>query len=330
MNVKVVTKEKDLELFNGNVLGIFEYGKKSNKHNLVISDDIPYQFIELKNSCKRYYEIWYTSESICYKKKKNCIIARSNSYSFLSVSINESRRYQHDAQKAYKELLDSVNCDIYSIVRFWNYIPGINNLANTEEKYKEFCRGRENIFLEYSSKLKGIYPAATGIGCEGDLLCISLLAVNKNTIVKSVENPRQIPAYRYPTRYGLSTPKFSRATYIRSAQDEHIFVSGTASIIGAETVYIDNIEMQTKTTIDNIIELISENNLTQYGIYNILLVKNLRLIKVYIKNWEDYEIVKKICEQRFGQVQALYLQNDICRKNLLVEIEAVISKEQAE
>ena len=46
------------------------------------------------------------------------------------------------------------------------------------------------------------------------------------------------------------------------------FVSGTASIIGAETVYAGNIEMQTITTIENIIRLISENNLKQYEIEN--------------------------------------------------------------
>ena len=68
----------------------------------------------------------------------------------------------------------------------------------------------------------------------------------------------------------------------------------------------------------------------QYEIENISLKQNLKLIKVYIKNWNDYSIVKRICEQRFGQVQALYLQNDICRKDLLVEIEAVISDVRSE
>ena len=219
--------------------------KTQVKDDLSIPGNIPYQFIELKNSSKKYFEIWYTSEDVIYEKKENCTMSRSDSYSFLSVTIKESGRYQYDAQIAYKELLDSLNMDKYCIVRFWNYIPGINNLGNTEEKYKEFCRGRENVFLEYSAKLKGVYPAATGIGCEGKRLCVSLLAVNKKMEVKSIENPRQIPAYQYPNRYGLSTPKFSRATYVKNKYYAYIFVSGTASIIGAETVYAGNIEMQT-------------------------------------------------------------------------------------
>ena len=134
--------------------------KNSSKDDLSIPGNIPYQFIELKNSSKKYFEIWYTSEDVIYEKKENCTMSRSDSYSFLSVTIKESGRYQYDAQIAYKELLDSLNMDKYCIVRFWNYIPGINNLGNTEEKYKEFCRGRENVFLEYSAKLKG------GLSCS--------------------------------------------------------------------------------------------------------------------------------------------------------------------
>lgn len=325
MTVKIVTNEKDIELIKENVLGIIEYGKTSNKDVLSISDTIPYQFIELKNSRQSYYEIWCTSETINYTKRKNCTMSISNSYSFLSVTIKESGRYQYDAQMAYKELFDSLNMDSYSIVRFWNYIPGINNMGNIEEKYKEFCRGREHTFSEYSSKLMEIYPAATGIGCEGERLCVSLLAVDKKMTVRSIENPRQIPAYQYPNRYGISTPKFSRATYIKNEMEDHILVSGTASIIGADTVYIDSVEMQTNTAIENIFELISQENLKRYKIEGISLNQSLKLIKVYIRNWEDYSIVKEICEKRFGKVEALYLQNDICRKDLLVEIEAVVS-----
>lgn len=325
MNVKILSDEKDIELINGKILGIIEYSKKTNRDDLNISSNIPYQFIELENSLKKYYVIWYTSEAVIYEKRKNCLISRSNSYSFLSVTIKESGRYQYDAQMAYKDLLDSFNMDSYRIVRFWNYIPDINSLGNTEEKYREFCRGRENAFLEYSVKLRGTYPAATGIGCKGKQLCVSMLAVNKQMIVKSLENPNQIPAYQYPTRYGLSTPKFSRATYIKNKNESYIFISGTASIIGADTVYIDNVEMQTETTIENIFELISEDNLKKYNIDNISFIQNLKLIIVYIKNWKDYLVVKKICEKRFDQIQVLYLQNDICRKDLLVEIEAVIS-----
>ena len=46
-------------------------------------------------------------------------------------------------------------------------------------------------------------------------------------------------------------------------------------------------------------------------------------IRVYVKHPEDYPACRAICERRLPGVPALYLHADVCRPDLLVEIEAV-------
>ena len=46
------------------------------------------------------------------------------------------------------------------------------------------------------------------------------------------------------------------------------------------------------------------------------------VVRVYIKNLADFPVVKEICAQFYGDVPILYIEADICRDDLLVEIEA--------
>lgn len=131
-----------------------------------------------------------------------------------------------------------------------------------------------------------------------------------------------LTVYEYPSIYGLSSPKFTCAMYVENGIEKYILVFGTASIVGADTVYINDIEKQTMTTIENILLLLSQSNLQRYGIRQ--LEENRKIIKAYIKRWDDYQIVKKICQEKFGARDIAYLQCDICRKDLLVEMEAVV------
>jgi hypothetical protein len=46
------------------------------------------------------------------------------------------------------------------------------------------------------------------------------------------------------------------------------------------------------------------------------------LLRVYVKNQDDFIKVKAICRERFPDVPSVFIESDICRDNLLVEIEA--------
>lgn len=324
LKVKIFKCKNDIQKLKENILGVIEYGTRNSEEKIGTWGKLPHQFVQVKNQEESYYEVWYCSEQISYYSREKCVISLGNKFCFMSVTIKEKGDYQEEAETAYQRLFQELDLNTYRIVRFWNYIPQISRIKNGKEKYREFCSGREKAFTDKNFNEVEGYPAATGIGCEGNFLCISLLAVSKSLEVKSLENPRQVPAYEYPSRYGLSSPKFARAMYVKNESEKYILVSGTASIVGADTVHVNDVEKQTMTTIENIFLLISQNNLQQYGIKQFK--GDRKLIKVYIRHWKDYPLVKKICEEKFGEKDIIYLQCDICRKDLLVEIEAVVSQ----
>lgn len=321
---KIITAENSRISTNESVLGIIEYGTAPNLKLIDRTLDVPYQFIEVEHISENYAEVWYTSEEVEYSYEL-CDIAQSDSYCFLSVSVETDEGYIKCTEDAYERLLHKLNKEKYIVIRFWNYIPDINEKGECEDVYKEFCHGRENIFNKYFEDGFLIYPAATGIGCKGKKLCISLIAVSKQFIVKNIENPSQTPAFKYPKQYGNSSPKFSRATYFVNDMQQLTVLSGTASIVGSQTIGINNITIQTSTTIENISILLSDTNLNKYGISDFSCENNLQYLKIYIKNWNDYPIVKRICENKFCKKNLVFQQNDICRDELMVEIEGVFS-----
>ena len=205
--------------------------------------------------------------------------------------------------------------------RIWNYIPRINQ-PNSEglEVYRDFNSGRAQAFAAaYDQDLVQMpwatrhMPAATGIGCDGDSIRMYFLAGrNPGT---HVENPRQVAAYRYPSDHGPRPPCFARASTARLPGGRPFFVSGTASIIGHQTVHIGDIAAQTRTAIDNI-ALVARNAGSS--------LEQLTLYKVYIRHACDLEQVRRICIERLPpQAQVAYFVADICRSNLLMEIEAM-------
>jgi len=114
-------------------------------------------------------------------------------------------------------------------------------------------------------------------------------------------------------------PLFERAKYIGTPEFAVVFVSGTASIIGEQTIGKNDIEIQTNTTCDNISQLTNLENLEKAGI-DIPQTESCYL-RVYVKNIEDIPLVEQICQQKYGNIPILYVKADICRDDLLVEIE---------
>jgi enamine deaminase RidA (YjgF/YER057c/UK114 family) len=103
-----------------------------------------------------------------------------------------------------------------------------------------------------------------------------------------------------------------------------IWVSGTASILDSETVHPGDVEKQTEQTIDNIERLISPENLQRHGLAGAgAKLTDLAKIRVYVKRQEDYEKCREVCQRRFGALPSIYAQADVCRSELLVEIEGV-------
>ena len=101
-------------------------------------------------------------------------------------------------------------------------------------------------------------------------------------------------------------------------------VSGTASIVEAKTVHIGDVERQTEQTIENIERLIAEENFARHNMPGVgATLADIAKLRVYVKHAEDYEKCRNIVEAKLPDIPAIYLHADVCRPDLLVEIEAV-------
>jgi enamine deaminase RidA (YjgF/YER057c/UK114 family) len=142
--------------------------------------------------------------------------------------------------------------------------------------------------------------------------------------VLPLENPQQIPAYSYHPKYSPQSPKFSRALALLRPGYAVTWISGTASIVDSESRHLEDIEGQTQQTIDNIERLIAPENFVAHGVAGAgAMLKDLAKVRIYIKRHSDYAKCKAICEQRFGTIPAIYAVADVCRPELLVEIEGI-------
>jgi enamine deaminase RidA (YjgF/YER057c/UK114 family) len=119
-----------------------------------------------------------------------------------------------------------------------------------------------------------------------------------------------------------STPKFERAKLIETERGAICFVSGTAAIRGEESVDASSATMQTLRTIENIKHLVSKENLERFGSkpYDLDYI----YLQVFVKHEKDYEEVRKVVEEHYPQVSVVYTVADVCRSELLVEIEGIL------
>jgi enamine deaminase RidA (YjgF/YER057c/UK114 family) len=221
------------------------------------------------------------------------------------------------------------------VVRTWLYLGDIVGPEEDTQRYKELNRARTDFYRDIRFGERHlrldlphrVYPASTGIGTEGRevIMCCIALATDRDDVqLMPLENPLQRAAFDYGEQYSPKSPKFSRAMTITAGDFATTFVSGTASITQSETRYIGDIEGQTWQTLDNIAALISEFNMKRHGLPGFgATLDDLALVRVYVKRQEDYTMAKNVCECRIGELPIVYAVGDVCRPELLVEIEGI-------
>ncbi len=231
-------------------------------------------------------------------------------------------------------ILAEEGLSIHHIIRQWNYIESIawlDNVPDSEQNYQVFNDVRAHYYNQGDFKFG--YPAATGIGMDTGGVIIDFIALSESEQVKiqPIVNPGQIDAHKYSELVleGKSaqkcTPKFERAKLITIGERNYIYVSGTASILGEKTMHKGDVEKQTITTIDNINQLFSEENQEILGLNFDVSKIRFSHLRVYVKHQEDIPAVERICESMLNCNSTLYLVSDVCREDLLVEIEGVFT-----
>jgi enamine deaminase RidA (YjgF/YER057c/UK114 family) len=243
------------------------------------------------------------------------------------------------AQSAFANLVSQfsqMGLSMNEIVRQWNYVGNIltcNELnGSTKQNYQLFNEVRFDTYSNHRNLAS--YPAATGIGTAITGISIDCLVINHNPDVKiiPISNPNQINSYQYGQEVLIGAPntkkekkhppQFERAILITTGDSSRLLISGTAAIIGQHTVANGDVSRQTLVSIENIQMLCSRKNLVNHHAELTCIPKKYSYIRVYVSHRKDIPLVKPICQDFYGDVPINYLQADICRHDLLVEIEA--------
>ncbi len=200
--------------------------------------------------------------------------------------------------------------------RLWNYMADINGESDGLERYRQFNIGRGDAFEAGARSVVGRVPAACALGVASGPLTVAFLA--GPTPIVPVENPRQVSAFHYPDRYGPRSPTFSRAALVHPPGQEILFVSGTASIVGHETVHPGDVRAQTVESLDNIAAVLAQASLKSRS--GPFALGDLGY-RAYVRHTADLAAVREVVAQRLGDAPVTYVLADVCRADLLVEIE---------
>jgi chorismate lyase / 3-hydroxybenzoate synthase len=273
-------------------------------------------------------EVWTSSLSVNYHQVEGIRCAMNDEVLFGALQLEESAGTLLDIVtcRAYRRLLVQARALGYPhLLRVWNYFSRINGESDGLERYQRFCAGRYQALAEGLSDFPRTLPAGTAVGTMSGPLTIYFLAAREPG--RHVENPRQVSAYKYPRVYGPRSPSFARATLRPSPFGSRLFIAGTASVVGHVSEHIGEPHNQTLEIIRNLNALITHteqrHGLTRGQWYG------QGLFKVYIRHPEHFSTIRDILtEQLPAHTQVLYLQAAMCRSELLVEIEGVLSQEK--
>jgi chorismate lyase/3-hydroxybenzoate synthase len=233
------------------------------------------------------------------------------------VADTETRDIRAATRQVYDELLGVVDAlGPLTIVRAWNYFSRINEGVGDAERYRQFSIGRAESF-EASGLVDTHSPPGTAIGgVAGCPFTVVLLAARHPC--RLVENPRQMSAFQYPPDYGPRSPKFSRGGVVSLPCGGLFLISGTAAIVGHASCRTEGIEGQAAETFRNL-----ESLLRSAGLADDLAA--LDAVRVYLRDRRDLEPVRRLVDERFGaETHVTYLEGDICRAELDLEIDGVV------
>ncbi len=275
-------------------------------------------------------EVWHSNAPILRRQwhSDSGIIEYSYTPELLFASIRlplEENTFEDNITQQYLNIFSLLQQENFPVIlRMWNYFPAINHIDNNTERYQRFCSGRYRAYTHHLEKFDHLLPAATAIGTYSKNVHIYFIATKTPGI--NIENPRQISAYQYPKKYGIHSPSFARATYKQwTSQQAHLFLSGTASIVGHKSLHLGECQAQLQETITNIKAILNLDHLQQQGIPVAQFKEfSLSIMKVYLRAPEYLPVVKKILQtQADWEGKIMYLEGDICRQELIVEIEGI-------
>lgn len=272
-------------------------------------------------------EVWRSDQPVTVHRMNEFSAATSGEILVGTLQLEEEpgAGLQLTTELAYRRLLRHVQELGYPYLwRIWNYFPRINENEQGLERYRQFCVGRHQALAENLHGFPGSLPAGTAVGTRSGPLQLYVLAGTHPAI--HLGNPRQVHAYDYPEHYGPRSPSFARATLLQSDLHTQLFISGTASVVGHESRHIDRPVEQAQETVSNLRALIGHAADVADAVPG--LHPSRGIFKVYVRQPEHLGIIQQaLSASAIAPSQLLYLQGDLCRLELLVEIEGIVAAE---
>jgi chorismate lyase / 3-hydroxybenzoate synthase len=302
----------------GRVLGVVGFGKRRPGRKDIVSAWVDMPSVGAEQS----YEVWTSVAPVQNGSSDRIRSARNAQILFGCIEIPEDSQVDYDAliYNDYCRIFDHLDDLGYpNLLRIWHYLPDIHLDEHSLERYKRFSLGRHEAFVAKGRAISMDAPAASAVGKRPGNTVICFLAAPRPGM--PVENPRQVSAYSYPAQYGPRGPTFSRALFTSWDELRQLYISGTAAIFGHRSQHAGDAAAQAGETIVNLRSVMDEAR--AHGLIDVMQDANL-MFKVYLRQPEFRAIVEAQLRNAFGPAPSIiYLQADICRRELLVEIEVV-------
>jgi enamine deaminase RidA (YjgF/YER057c/UK114 family) len=206
-----------------------------------------------------------------------------------------------------EKVLEMADMAVTDLVRTWLY------LSRLLEWYDGFNDVRTRFFEE-----RGVFghltPASTGIGADneaGAALVAGALAIQSKQggpRIFAVPSPMQCPAMQYRSA-------FSRAVEIDWHDARLLLISGTASITpDGRSAYVGDPQGQIELTMDVVAGILASRGMDW---------EQVTRMTVYVKSLAYAPLFTDYCRRKdIPPLPAVLAETDICRSELLFEIEA--------
>ena len=263
------------------------------------------------------FENWYAKQLVQHGEHQKLVYTYNDAVLFGHAQLTQ-KCVAEDLRAVYKDMVQLLSSKQYVLLRIWHYLP---QLAKPSD-YQVFCEARAQAFSQFKSDF---YCAATVIGTDSDCGVVYFLAARSAGI--AVNNPRQTMPHLYPKRYVEPTPMFARATLKQWGDNSHLYISGTAAIVGHESMHEGDGGAQLNEAVDNLKILLGETSKIEHS-YSKMQLAQLQHIKLYVDTRVADDIIPLI-GRYFGSKQIQIYKGQMCRPELLVEIEAMASSDHS-
>ncbi|MBA3588713.1 Rid family hydrolase [Methylibium sp.] len=271
-------------------------------------------------------DAWYGAAPLATGRCGDVRWQHDGHWLFGAIELDEAQQGHSLAElteRAYRDIFATLrHTGCLHLLRLWNYVPGINGQSGGLERYRQFNIARQQAFLDAGQRAFEGAPAACALGTREGPFCVRFLAGRRAPL--ALENPRQVPAYRYPGAYGPRSPSFSRAALVDAgAGRSALLISGTASIVGHASRHLGDVEAQVRETLANLQAVLDAAHARGSARFALPALD----CTVYVRRAGDAPRVRAVIEAVLGidsraARSAVCLEADICRADLLVEIEA--------